>query len=189
MLSCVTFHPLYRLTGTLISALPSAPPQLWEWQQLALVYLRYCFHRATSADPLRSGSRPVAHVPTVGTMEAIQTLAQPNLPPPLEHLLLVQMSHRYWIYNARVEGVNLQLEQLWEEISVLLPKLGGPWGSGPPLFMGSSLVSTLRACYFDGCRMQAEAAAEVYNPVPAGVFPRACGSKSQHKVKEAAVVA
>lgn len=43
--------------STLLLALLSAPPQPRLSQQLALVYLRHCFHQDTSADPLESGPR------------------------------------------------------------------------------------------------------------------------------------
>ena len=57
---CSVVWPFTLCAGsqsTLLLALPSAPPQLWECQQLALVSLRHCFHKATSADPLKSGPR------------------------------------------------------------------------------------------------------------------------------------
>ena len=43
---------------------PSAPPQLWVFWQSALAPLRLCFHKATTADPLKSGPRTavVAHL-------------------------------------------------------------------------------------------------------------------------------
>lgn len=43
-------HPLWGIKSPLL-ALRSAPPQPWECQQSTLVFLRCCFHKASSADP------------------------------------------------------------------------------------------------------------------------------------------
>ena len=60
--SPVTCHA--GLQSTVLLALPLTQPQLWECQQLALIFLRHFFHKATSTDPLKSGPRTivVAHL-------------------------------------------------------------------------------------------------------------------------------
>ena len=57
---CFVISPVTHCVGsqsTLLLALPSAPFQPWECQQLALVSLKHCFHKATSAKSLKSGPR------------------------------------------------------------------------------------------------------------------------------------
>ena len=44
----------------LLLALPSALAQLWECWQSSLVSLRCSVHKATSAEPLKSGTRTAA---------------------------------------------------------------------------------------------------------------------------------
>ena len=52
VLSCVPFHPLCRLTKYTVVCTPLSPTICW---QMAFMTLRYCFHQATSTDPLKSG--------------------------------------------------------------------------------------------------------------------------------------
>ena len=72
-------HPLWGIKSPLL-ALRSAPPQPWECQQSTLVFLRCCFHKASSTDPRNQVPDCSNHVHGLaeGAMEATQILAQPS---------------------------------------------------------------------------------------------------------------
>ena len=72
--------------STLLLALPSAPPQLWECQQSALVSLRDCFHKATSADPLKSGPRTTVVMHLELLLELWRQLRPWLVPAPCMHM-------------------------------------------------------------------------------------------------------